>query len=171
MDELQGGQLWRETENSPCFDSNRVNQKVAQYHALRKSGDVAGLMFHLRSELRRDHWGLCSNEMWQHAYGGTKLCVERYLQTVVESLLFISESHMVQNLALPALQPASASATTPAAPPVAASVAAPAPLSPNKLCPLLTFFHETRHSFGRSALLLSGGAAHGFYHAGMSECR
>ncbi|RLN71997.1 hypothetical protein BBJ28_00024038 [Nothophytophthora sp. Chile5] len=31
----------------------------------------------------------------------------------------------------------------------------------------LAFFSETRHSFGRSALMLSGGGAHGFYHAGV----
>lgn len=31
----------------------------------------------------------------------------------------------------------------------------------------LAFFSETRHAFGRSALLLSGGGALGFYHAGV----
>lgn len=31
----------------------------------------------------------------------------------------------------------------------------------------LAFFNETRHSYGRSALLLSGGAALGFYHIGV----
>ena len=31
----------------------------------------------------------------------------------------------------------------------------------------LSFFNETRHAFGRSALILSGGAALGFYHAGV----
>eukprot|EP00603_Paraphysomonas_imperforata_P012561 CAMPEP_0114453912 /NCGR_PEP_ID=MMETSP0104-20121206/2302_1 /TAXON_ID=37642 ORGANISM="Paraphysomonas imperforata, Strain PA2" /NCGR_SAMPLE_ID=MMETSP0104 /ASSEMBLY_ACC=CAM_ASM_000202 /LENGTH=719 /DNA_ID=CAMNT_0001626263 /DNA_START=433 /DNA_END=2591 /DNA_ORIENTATION=+ len=31
----------------------------------------------------------------------------------------------------------------------------------------LAFFNETRHSYGRSALLLSGGAALGFYHIGL----
>ena len=31
----------------------------------------------------------------------------------------------------------------------------------------LAFFSETRHAFGRSALMLSGGGAHGFYHAGV----
>lgn len=31
----------------------------------------------------------------------------------------------------------------------------------------LAFFNETRHAYGRSALLLSGGAAMGFYHVGV----
>jgi TAG lipase / steryl ester hydrolase / phospholipase A2 / LPA acyltransferase len=31
----------------------------------------------------------------------------------------------------------------------------------------LAFFNETRHSYGRTALLLSGGAALGFYHIGV----
>jgi len=34
----------------------------------------------------------------------------------------------------------------------------------------LAFFNETRHSYGRSALLLSGGAALGFYHIGLAKC-
>ena len=31
----------------------------------------------------------------------------------------------------------------------------------------LAFFNETRHSYGRTALMLSGGAAMGFYHVGV----
>jgi len=31
----------------------------------------------------------------------------------------------------------------------------------------LAFFNEIRHSYGRTALLLSGGAALGFYHVGL----
>lgn len=31
----------------------------------------------------------------------------------------------------------------------------------------LAFFNETRHSYGRTALMLSGGAALGFYHVGV----
>jgi len=34
----------------------------------------------------------------------------------------------------------------------------------------LAFFNETRHSYGRTALLLSGGAALGFYHVGVVKC-
>ena len=33
----------------------------------------------------------------------------------------------------------------------------------------LAFFNETRHAYGRTALLLSGGAALGYYHSGLAE--
>jgi hypothetical protein len=33
--------------------------------------------------------------------------------------------------------------------------------------PKLAFFNETRHAYGRTALMLSGGAALGFYHIGL----
>ena len=33
----------------------------------------------------------------------------------------------------------------------------------------LAFFNETRHAYGRSALLLSGGAYLGFYHVGLVD--
>lgn len=34
----------------------------------------------------------------------------------------------------------------------------------------LAFFNEVRHAFGRTALLLSGGAALGYYHIGLAKC-
>jgi len=34
----------------------------------------------------------------------------------------------------------------------------------------LAFFNETRHSYGRTALLLSGGAFLGYYHFGLAKC-
>ena len=34
----------------------------------------------------------------------------------------------------------------------------------------LAFFNETRHAYGRTALLLSGGASLGFYHIGLARC-
>jgi hypothetical protein len=34
----------------------------------------------------------------------------------------------------------------------------------------LAFFNETRHSYGRTALLLSGGAFLGYYHMGLVRC-
>lgn len=33
----------------------------------------------------------------------------------------------------------------------------------------LAFFNETRHAYGRTALLLSGGAYLGFYHVGLVD--
>ena len=35
----------------------------------------------------------------------------------------------------------------------------------------LAFFNETRHAYGRSALLLSGGAYLGYYHMGVVKVR
>ena len=33
----------------------------------------------------------------------------------------------------------------------------------------LAFFNETRHAYGRSALMLSGGAYLGYYHIGVAK--
>ena len=35
----------------------------------------------------------------------------------------------------------------------------------------LAFFYETRHSYGRSALLFSGGSTLGLYHSGVTKAR
>jgi predicted acylesterase/phospholipase RssA len=37
------------------------------------------------------------------------------------------------------------------------------------LSPQLAFFRETRHTFGRTALLLSGGGSYGTYHFGICK--
>ena len=64
-----------------------------------------------------------------------------------------------------AVADANHSATVAAASEAAAAAAATAVAIPTDV--KLAFFNETRHAFGRTALLLSGGAALGFYHVGL----
>ena len=82
---------------------------------------------------------------------GTKQLIEEYLSEVIQSIATAS-MHAWQ--AVRALQLVSATE-----------------------CPSVTvaeklsFFNETRHSYGRSALMFSGGASLGMYHCGVIKVR
>jgi TAG lipase/steryl ester hydrolase/phospholipase A2/LPA acyltransferase len=94
-------------------------------------------MFTLRGGIGRNHFGLLHDGLFSRSLAGTKHLVECYHNVVCEALDFVCD----------------------------------APVSPNEE-PIpnesrLAFFNETRHSYGRTAFLCSGGAALGFYHVGV----
>jgi len=99
--------------------------------------DIFDLMFTLRGGIGRNHFGLLHEGLFSRAEAGTKLLVETYHNVVCAALDLVCD----------------------------------APVSPDE-DPIpnesrLAFFNETRHSYGRTAFLCSGGAALGFYHVGV----
>ena len=99
--------------------------------------DIFDLMFTLRGGIGRNHYGLLHEGLFSRAIAGSKLLIETYHNVVCAALDFVCD----------------------------------APVAPNE-DPIpsesrLAFFNETRHSYGRTAFLCSGGAALGFYHVGV----
>ena len=99
--------------------------------------DIFDLMFTLRGGIGRNHFGLLHEGLFSRAMAGSKLLTETYHNVVCTALDFVCD----------------------------------APVAPNEE-PIpsesrLAFFNETRHSYGRTAFLCSGGAALGFYHVGV----
>jgi TAG lipase/steryl ester hydrolase/phospholipase A2/LPA acyltransferase len=99
--------------------------------------DIFDLMFTLRGGIGRNHYGLLHEGLFSRAMAGSKLLLETYHNVVCAALDFVCD----------------------------------APVAPNE-DPIpsesrLAFFNETRHSYGRTAFLCSGGAALGFYHVGV----
>lgn len=82
--------------------------------------------------------GLFANHLHLHVVG-TKDIIEEYLDTIVQSMNTVLRASGMDEESNEELS------------------------IDNKLA----FFSETRHAFGRSALLLSGGGALGFYHSGV----
>jgi TAG lipase/steryl ester hydrolase/phospholipase A2/LPA acyltransferase len=118
-------------------DSILLQKKTNLYSALLRKRDVPGLMFHLRKDLLRGH----------QENKAAKRVLNEYRQTVIAALRAVAEYHHT----------------------VDASLSSPS----NKnhlhvsIAERIAFFNETRHSFGRSALCLSGGATLGLYHIGV----
>ena len=95
------------------------------------------MMFTLRGGIARNKYGLLHEGLFSRALAGTKCLVEEYNEMVCQGLDFVCDGQVMEG-------------------------DAPIPTDAR-----LAFFNETRHSYGRTAMLLSGGAALGFYHAGV----
>jgi hypothetical protein len=91
---------------------------------------------------------LFSRRLYTHLRAGTKRLIEEYISEVVRALQLVCVMES---------QPISSNGST--------TSNCPRVTTADKL----SFFNETRHAFGRSALLLSGGATLGLYHIGVCK--
>ena len=94
-------------------------------------------MFTLRGGIARSKYGLLHEGLFSRAMAGTKVLVEEYNAMICAGLDFVCDGEVLDG-------------------------DEPIPYDAR-----LAFFNETRHGYGRTAMLLSGGAALGFYHAGV----
>lgn len=101
-------------------------------------------MFALRGELLRKHFGFGNPSLYQVCHSGTKKLLENYISTVCQMMSWVAFAHRGGN---GGVNHGNAHHLS--------------------VADKLTFFNETKHSFGRSALVLSGGAAFGMYHFGV----
>ena len=99
---------------------------------------------------------LHSRRLYTHLRAGTKRLIEEYISEVVRALqlVCVMENH------LPTITAESDHVDKDGAHKIRIPVSTSEKLS---------FLNETRHSFGRSALLLSGGATLGLYHIGVCK--
>jgi len=145
IDTALGLDRWKKDDNSHVVDAKKLKARTKVYKELMEQGDVQGCLFLLRQELLRKHFGICNPELFEVTNTGTKQCVEKYVNVVCEAMTWVAFEHRERELAC---NSDNASDTVP-------------------LADKLGFFTETKHSFGRSALLLSGGAQLGMYHFGV----
>jgi TAG lipase/steryl ester hydrolase/phospholipase A2/LPA acyltransferase len=137
IDNIQGNDVWRSDPNCPLYERERISARIDEYVHLMRRRDIFELMFVLRGSIGRNKFGLLHEGLFTKALAGSKVLVETYHNVVCAALDFVCD----------------------------------APVSPGD-DPIptdarLAFFNETRHAYGRTALLLSGGAALGFYHVGV----
>ena len=144
LDEFMGMQKWIENDMSPLYDSRLLRRRIIDIKKMMVQNDVFNLIFKLRGGLSRDQFSITNEALYLHATAGTKAIIEEYQQTICDALYFICQSKDTNN-----------------------------GMGDDECVPLdvrLAFFNETRHSYGRTALLLSGGASLGYYHIGLAKC-
>lgn len=187
---------WKESSQSLHYDWRRIRDDLKRFRELVDSSDVRGIMSFSRSRLLRNlaginesgttdtmhtkrterkkkkRWGrgkftLCvkltdvpmccspvlSQRLYSHLRAGTKRLIEEYISEVVRAL---------QLVCIDDSSPGFDDGTD--------GVDDRARLGSGvSTAEKLSFFNETRHAFGRSALLLSGGATLGLYHIGVCK--
>ncbi|KAH5338268.1 hypothetical protein HBI23_011820 [Parastagonospora nodorum] len=138
LDALEGNDPWKEDDDSPEYDVALVKARLKELDDARLSCDVRKIQFLLRTALTRNLGGMGGVKLYKHSHVGTKKLIERYIDSAQKTLAAFID--------------------------VSAKQGDECPLTPDQLVEQMTI---TRASFGRSALLLSGGGTFGMNHIGV----
>ncbi|KAI9840743.1 MAG: hypothetical protein M1838_003927 [Thelocarpon superellum] len=137
LDLLEGNHDWKATDESPDYNAALVEARLKELDEARISCDVRRMLFLVRTSLTRGLGDMGNIKLYQHSHIGTKNLIERYINSTLETLDSL----------------------------VALSARHAPPGMDSKF--VLEQILSARQSFGRSALLLSGGATFGMSHIGV----
>ncbi|PKS11992.1 hypothetical protein jhhlp_001288 [Lomentospora prolificans] len=146
LDNLLGLDLWRNNPTSKFYDYGLINQRLNTLVAAREENDLYQIINLLRSGLVRNLGNITTPKLYNKAFAGTKYLIEEYIAQIAECIEEIT--------ALP---------TVPACGGQGLDNGAPQLTTQMKL----DFIHDTRQAFGRSTLVLQGGAVFGLCHLGV----
>ncbi|KAK0658989.1 Lipase 4 [Lasiodiplodia hormozganensis] len=137
LDELEGNNAWKQERESSEYNYELVEERLRQLDDARISCDVQRMLFLIRTSLTRGLGGMGDLRLYKHSHVGTKALIERYIESAKQTLTALLDVSSKQG--------------------------------DNGLDPryVLEQLLATRQSFGRSALLLSGGGTFGMNHIGV----
>ncbi|UKZ80828.1 hypothetical protein TrVFT333_008593 [Trichoderma virens FT-333] len=143
LDNLLGLDLWRNNPTSKYYDWALITERLDSLLIAREENNYEQLVNLLRSGLVRNLGNIAVPKLYNRSFSGTKYLIEEYIAQVAESVEDIS--------ALP--------------------TSAASSLHPNDKALTnqmkLDFIHDTRQAFGRTTLVLQGGAIFGLCHLGV----
>lgn len=141
LDTLEGNDAWKLEDESTEYDAELLKTRLEQLDEARLNCDVKRMLFLVRTTLTRGLGGMGELRLYKHAHVGTKKLIERYIDSTVQTLAALPE--------VAAKQGDSCSVKTYA---------------------VMEELLRTRQSYGRTALLLSGGGTFGMKHIGVVKC-
>ncbi len=151
----------------------QLYMRAANYAAMQESSDDYGLMFHLRSELMRRQLGGVGysrdgTKWFRREKRAVSHAIEQYQAHVCDALRYIGQPLSSASPRRGASSPPQGFSANGAS--ANGETAAAAPNLPRtSAAQRLAFINETRHAYGRTALLLSGGGAFGVKHVGVIQ--
>ncbi|UKZ85764.1 uncharacterized protein TrAFT101_001611 [Trichoderma asperellum] len=143
LDNLLGLDLWRNNPTSKYYDWALITERLDSLIIAREENNYEQLVNLLRSGLVRNLGNISVPKLYNRSFSGTKYLIEEYIAQVAESVEDISTL------------PTSA----------ASGLYAHDKALTNQM--KLDFIHDTRQAFGRSTLVLQGGAIFGLCHLGV----
>ncbi|KUI70902.1 Lipase 4 [Cytospora mali] len=141
LDLLEGNQAWKSEENgvNGLYRPDIIRDRMRELDEARINCDIRRMVHLVRTALSRELGNMGEIDLYRHSYIGTKDLIEQYVQSAVATI-----EDLVEKSGYPG--------------------ALPDDLDHNDI---LEAFLQARQSFGRSALLLSGGGTFGMMHAGV----
>lgn len=137
MDEIEGSNEWKSVFHSADYDAELVEARLKQLNEARISCDIGRMLFLIRTALTRDLGDMGNLKLYKHAHIGTKNLIEQYISSALDTLNGLLD------------------------------VSAKAKCDGLESKYILEQVLSSRQAFGRSALLLSGGATFGMNHIGV----
>ncbi|KAF6227041.1 hypothetical protein HO133_008482 [Letharia lupina] len=137
LDDLEGNNEWKSIFESPDYDAPLVEARSKQLDEARIGCDIGRMLFLIRTSLTRDLGDMGNLRMYKHTHIGTKDLIERYITSALGTLNALLD------------------------------VSARAKCDGMESKYILEQVLSARQAFGRSALLLSGGATFGMNHIGV----
>lgn len=143
LDLLEGNHRWKaELEGvSGTYHPGFIRDRMRDLDEARTNCDIRRMVHLVRTALSRELGGMGNTDLYKHSYIGTKNLIEEYVASAVKTI-----EDLVEKSGYPG--------------------ALPDGLDHNDI---LEAFLQARQSFGRSALLLSGGGTFGMMHAGVMK--
>jgi TAG lipase / steryl ester hydrolase / phospholipase A2 / LPA acyltransferase len=139
LDVLEGNNAWKLDSSSAYYNSELITERLEELDRARTSCDIPTMMHLVRTALSRDIGGIGSIDLYRHSHLGTKVLIERYVDATVRTV-----DALVEQSAIPG--------------------ALPDGVEHHDVLDIVLY---ARQSYGRSALLLSGGATFGMSHIGV----
>ncbi|KAM7207644.1 putative triacylglycerol lipase [Naviculisporaceae sp. PSN 640] len=192
LDALLGLDLWRNNATSQHYDYRLINERLASIEVSREVGDVHALVNLLRSGLVRNLGNITAPKLYNRSFAGTKFLIEEYITQVAEAIEDIAclptagansgttggrghalnkiltgggPTSVPNQLAVNFAETGSGDSIGGGGFDVTASRTNVMTSMSNQM--KLDFVHDTRQAFGRSTLVLQGGAIFGLCHLGV----
>ncbi|EER37659.1 triacylglycerol lipase [Histoplasma capsulatum var. duboisii H88] len=138
LDEVLGNDVWRESYPSLHYDHRVIKRRLQSLIRAKSNNDIWVIVHLIRSGLVRNLVNITSPQLYDCAYSGTKVLIEEYISEVGHAIEYIAALETV-------------------------------PRDPKAFDSQdkLRLLYDTRQAFGRSALILQGGAVYGTCHLGV----
>ncbi|KAI0882392.1 patatin-domain-containing protein [Annulohypoxylon maeteangense] len=137
LDILEGNEEWKLDISSGDYNPDLLEKRLKELDDARAYCDMRAMMHLIRTALSRDLGGMGNIDLYRHSYCGTKKLIERYVDSTLQTITTLVEQSAHR---------------------------LPDDLGPKDLLDAVLY---ARQSFGRSALLLSGGGTFGMTHIGV----
>ncbi len=133
----------RQNPTSKYYDYRLIHDRLQSIIVAREEGDILQLVNLLRSGLVRNLGNISTPRLFNRAFAGTKLLIEDYITQVAQAIADVTK--------------------LPTSPGADGNGVIPGFSSQAKL----DLLHDARQAFGRSTLVLQGGAIFGLCHLGV----
>lgn len=137
LDALEGNEKWKAEATSDEFDVLLIERRLAQLDTARANRDIKAMLYLVRTALSRDLGGMGNIRLYKHSHIGTKDLIERYIDSTLDTIRSLVET---------------------------SKFGLPEGIETKDVLEQVVY---ARQAFGRSALLLSGGATFGMNHIGV----